>query len=162
VEDHQVKVYLGGYPGAGKTTLAQWMAEQGWFLLGGFDSQIHTPRIVELLGAPEDHPAFQHSKVLGEGGFLERAPEFQSMFNRVGFYTVWLTGPREKLYESRRNRKDDPILVNMDWISMVDAQKCKVHWDQEINMWHEGGERKTGPEVLAEIMEGITRGEQEA
>lgn len=154
-----MRLYLGGYPGAGKTTLATSLVDYGWHYLGGFDSGYASGRIQSLLRASEDHPEFQYPKIVGEGGFLEKAPEFREFFDRVPFYKVWLTGSRENLYASRELRGDPKHLVKMNWIAMVDEHRYKIDWQQEIDMWHSNGERKTTPEVLAEILEGVARGE---
>src|SRR3546814_8962837 len=102
-----VRIYLGGYPGAGKTTLAQHLEDQGWRWLP-FDQtpDLNWSRMHYLLNEPASHPEFNHPNVVGEGGFLDRAPEFQVMFERAEFFPVWLTGSYENLRATRVARND--------------------------------------------------------
>lgn len=146
-----MKIFLGGYPAVGKTTLASWLQYGGWHLLD-FDLTSPTSRVADLLDAPADHPDFNHEYIVAEGGFLDEAPRFQAMIERVGFFPVWLTGSRERLYESRIARKDDPAHVRDDWIGLVNTHRRHVRWGAQIDMWRPDGERKTGPEVLEEIV----------
>jgi hypothetical protein len=147
-----VKIFLGGYPGAGKTTFSRWLQTQGWHCL---DFDLTSPtRVLGLLKASADHPAFHHSPLVAEGGFLEEAPKFQEMFNRVGFTPIWLMGSKENLYASRRTRGDTESHLRADWINLVDTHRSKIQWRLEVDMW-QGAVRKTGPQVLAEILREI-------
>lgn len=148
------KIFLGGYPAVGKTTLSKWMETEGWRRL---DLDLTSPdRMPELLDAQDTHPAFLHPFIVAEGGFLEEAPRFQAMIQRIGFFPVWLTGSREHLYASRIARNDDPAHVRDDWIGLVRTHRRHVDWRLTVDMWRPDGERKTGPEVLEEILENVT------
>ncbi len=74
------------------------------------------------------------------------------MFDRVGFFPVWLTGSRERLYASRVARQDAPEHVRSNWIGLVNSHCRQIHWALEVDMWRPDGERKTGPEVMEEIL----------
>jgi hypothetical protein len=149
-----MKIFLGGYPAVGKTTFAGWLRDGGWHMLD-FDLTTPTSRVSDLLDAPASHPDFNHLYTVAEGGFLDEAPRFQAMIDRVGFFPIWLTGSRARLYASRIARNDDPAHVRDDWIGLVDKHCRQIQWRLEVDMWHPSGRRKTGPEVLEEIVRGM-------
>src|SRR3546814_20777949 len=99
-----------------------------------------------LLNEPASHPEFNHPNVVGEGGFLDRAPEFQVMFERAEFFPVWLTGSYENLRATRVARNDNPGHLQADWMGLVDSHRCTVRWALEVDMWHPDGTRKTQQE----------------
>lgn len=152
-----MRIYLGGYPGAGKSTLGQYLKDQGWHRLGGFDQtpDLNWSDVHYLLDQPADHPEFNHPRVFGEGGFLDKAPKFQAMFQRVGFFPVWLTGSYENLRATRVARGDNPGHLRADWMALVDSHRHKVRWAMEVDMWQPDGERKTSSQVMEEIIAGM-------
>lgn len=151
-----MRIYLGGYPGSGKSTMAQYLKDQGWHHLA-FDQtpDLNWSPVHHLLTAPADHPEFNHPNIVGEGGFLDRAPDFQVMFTRAGFFPVWLTGSYENLLATRVARNDNPGHLRANWMNLVDSHRRKVQWATEVNMWHPDGSRKTPPEVMEEIARGM-------
>lgn len=154
-----MKIFTGGYPGAGKTTLARYLVrERGWCSL---DMDQHgTNPVLELLTAPTGHEAFAQEPLVVEGGFLHQATDFQRMIERHGLVTFWLTGTFEQLRDSRLARKapwDDPqSIVGGGWMKLVDTYASKVRWDHTIRMWDADGNRKTTEEIVKEILDALT------
>lgn len=119
-----------------------------------------TNRVLELLDAPVDHPLFQPRPLVIEGGFLEQAPKFQRLIERLDLTTFWLTGTKGQLTQSRLKRKafwdDRNHILNSDWIGLIETYRKFVRWDYEINMWHPNGKRKSFEEVESEIVNCLT------
>lgn len=137
------RLFLGGYPGAGKTSLARWLGGQGW-------SVLHLLPETDVLSLP-----LPPEPLVAEGGFLGRAPLFSRFIHENGFTAVWLTGTKEQLTESRLGRMAPSDvrshILRSDWIGLVDTWRHHVSWDHEIRMWNDAGNRKTPDEVLREI-----------
>src|SRR5690606_1419581 len=149
----ELKIFLGGPAGAGKTSLTRFLIDNGWY---GLDMDNKgTNRVLELLDAPASHPAFQPRPLVIEGGFLDQAPRFQGLIERLGLTTFWLNGPRDKLIESRLQRRaywdDVAAITRTNWIGLIEQHRVKVRWDYEIQMWHPDGTRKTFEQVVYEI-----------
>jgi hypothetical protein len=149
-----MRIFLGGYPGAGKTSLSQHLVlEHGWSRID-LDPK-GTPFVPELLFAPVGHPKFTQAPLVVEGGFLDRAPQYRDLVRRFNLTTFWLTGSRRDLQRSRLERGerwDNPDeILNTDWIGLVDRYRNVVPWNFEIQMWHLEGTRKTFEELVSEI-----------
>lgn len=157
-------IFLGGPAGAGKTTLAQHLVNRGWFCLD-MDRK-GANRVLELLDAPADHPSFQNRPLVIEGGFLEQAPKFQALIERLDLTTFWLTGTKSQLVQSRLSRNaswdDSHHILNTDWIGLIERCRTRVRWDYQIQMWHDDGTRKTFDQVRYEIESCVTRGVHES
>lgn len=149
-----MRVFLGGYPGAGKTTLARFLEEQGWYSLDMDQNGVNP--MLQFLDAPRGHQVFAPEPLVVEGGFLQDADRFQEMIRRHDLTTFWLTGTEQQLIESRLQRNahwDDARNVrDAKWIGLVDRYAKQVHWDYTIPMWHPDGTRKTPDEVLYYIL----------
>lgn len=148
-----MRIFLGGYPGAGKTSFARYLSQLGWYSLD-MDRNGVNPDL-QFLDVPQGHPAFAPEPLVVEGGFLQDAPRFQEMIRRHNLRTVWLTGTKEQLSESRLQRNaswDDPKSIKTsDWVGLVDRYRNQVHWDRTIRMWRDDGTRKTPEEVYSEL-----------
>lgn len=147
-------IFLGGPAGAGKTALTEHLTRHGWH---GLDMDGKgTNRVLELLDAPADHPSFQRRPLVVEGGFLEEAPRFRSLIERLGLTTFWLTGTKDQLTRSRLGRMaewdDRDHILRCDWIGMIERYRKVVPWDYEIKMWRSDGQRKTFDQVEYEIL----------
>jgi hypothetical protein len=104
-----------------------------------------------VLSLPSDHPMFQQHKLVAEGGFLDKAPQFQEMFDRVGFTTVWCTGAPHQIRKSRIERGDPDTHLRVNWKRMVDEHTDQIRWDYTLVMWNEEGHRKSLDELTAEL-----------
>jgi hypothetical protein len=153
-----MRLFLGGYPGAGKTTLARWLAQKGWHYLD-LDKDSPTSQVNQLIGRTEDALEFQYPRIVAEGGFLERAPEFQELFDRVGFRPVWLTGTYKCLHASRAGRGDTLSQLRDNWVALVDQYRYNIRWAAEIDMWYPDGTRKSHAIVTDEILKSVDRRE---
>lgn len=150
-----VRLFLGGYPGAGKTYMTHFLANHhGWNSLG-LDVGGYGNHVLRCLDLPETDPVFSRSPLVAEGGFLHEAPRFSEMIERVGFVTFWLTGTRKQLTESRLNRmahwESREHIIGSDWTKTVDLFADKVRWDFTISMWNDDNTRKSGDQVLTEM-----------
>lgn len=148
-----MKIFLGGYCGAGKTTLARYLAEQGWYSLDMDQNGVNP--MLQFLDAPKGHQVFAPEPLVVEGGFLQDADRFQEMILRHDLTSFWLTGTFEQLRDSRLQRNapwdKKANIRGGDWIDLVDRYKTSVQWDYTISMWHPDGTRKTPEEVLSYI-----------
>jgi hypothetical protein len=148
-------IFLGGPAGAGKTALASYLYSQGWNSLD-MDKADKSNKVLELLDAPADHPAFQRRPLVVEGGFLEEAPRFQRLVDRLELTTFWLTGTKEQLTKSRLRRRahwdDVNHIKTTDWLGLIEKYRKFVRWDYEIQMWQANGQRKTFDQVEYEIL----------
>lgn len=151
--DKPVRIFLGGPAGAGKTEMTKYLVSRGWSDLDM--DQKGTNRVIELLDAPVDHPAFRPTPLVVEGGFLEEAPRFQRMITRFNLTTFWLTGSKSQLVDSRLRRMahwdNRHHIRSSDWLGLIERHRSRVRWDYQIQMWHPNETRKTFPEVLYEI-----------
>ena len=151
--DKDVKIFLGGPAGAGKTALSEFLVTRGWNSLD-MDRK-GTNRVLELLDAPAEHPDFQKFPLVLEGGFLEEAVRFQRLINRLDLTTFWLTGSKSQLIDSRLRRMAhwDKVneIRNSDWIGLIERYRTHVRWNYQIQMWHPDGKRKSFEQVLYEI-----------
>lgn len=158
-------IFLGGPAGAGKTAVASYLYSQGWNSLD-MDKADKSNKVLELLDAPADHPAFQRRPLVVEGGFLEEAPRFQRLINRLELTTFWLTGTKGQLTKSRLQRRAhwDNVehIKSSDWLGLIEKYRVLVHWDYQIQMWHSDGKRKTFEEVTYEIESIVCTGEHRA
>lgn len=149
------RIFLGGFPGAGKTYLTRYLVqEKGWSSLD-MDGHGANP-VLELLDSPEGHPAFAQDPLVVEGGFLQKAHEFQRMIDRHGLVTFWLFGTFAQLRDSRLSRMaswDDPASIRSGgWMELVESYASWVRWDHGVTMWNTDGTRKT-PESLSKEIE---------
>lgn len=146
-------IFLGGPAGAGKSALTDYLTQNGWYGLD-MDRQ-GTNRVLELLDAPASHPAFQKRPLVIEGGFLEEAPRFQRLIDRLELATFWLTGSKGQLTKSRLQRRAhwDNVehIKSSDWLGLIEKYRVLVRWDYQIQMWHPDGRRKTFEQVTYEI-----------
>lgn len=146
-------IFLGGPAGAGKSALTDHLTQNGWYGLD-MDRQ-GTNRVLELLDAPASHPAFQKRPLVIEGGFLEEAPRFQRLIDRLELTTFWLTGTKGQLTKSRLQRRAhwDNVehIKSSDWLGLIEKYRVLVRWDYQIQMWHPDGRRKTFGQVTYEI-----------
>ena len=152
-----MRIFLGGYPGAGKTTVARYLSQLGWYSLDMDQNGVNPD--LQFLDVSQGHPAFAPEPLVVEGGFLQDAPRFRRMIRTHDLTSIWLTGTFEQLRDSRLQRNaswDDPRSIKTsDWIGLVDRYRNEVQWDRTIRMWWDDGTRKTLEEVYSELFTSV-------
>lgn len=137
------RIFLGGYPGAGKTSLARWMREERGFFYVDLD---YSARGWENPPVPRGH-------TVAEGGFLDNWNSVRTYLDDNRFFKVWCTGDEELLRSSRILRGDPMAHVQEPWKLLVDKYRDNLTWDLNVNMWDDQGNRKSFEHIYEHVLE---------